>query len=187
MQECPAPPPPPACPEPVLPPPVEPQQCPEPVRCPPPPKCPAPSESGSLDGKLIVGAVEFARVQPGEMQLEARIDTGATTTSLHATNVVVFERDGNRWVRFDAEPGAGKAAVTLELPWVRRVLVKGDDGQSSPRQVVMVEIEMGGISRRVEVTLNDRSSYEYPLLIGRNFLRDTAVVDVTRSHVLGKP
>lgn len=184
LTQCPEPPPAPLCPEPIVPPAL---QCPEPVQCPPAPACPKPSPlARKLDDKLLLGAVEIFDVQPGNMKLEARVDTGATTTSLHATNVVVFERDGERWVRFDADTGAGKQPVTLELPWVRRVRIKGEGEEVDPRPVIMIEISADGVSRRVEATLNDRSNYEYPLLVGRNFLRDTAVVDVGRSYVLGK-
>lgn len=183
VQQCPEPPPPLVCPTPELPPPP---QCPEPVRCPPPPACPQPKPAACNNGKLTLGAVEFFEVQPGNLRLEARVDTGATTTSLHATNVVVFERDGERWVRFDAGSGEGRQAVTLELPWVRRVRIKGEGEEADTRPVVLIELSGGGVSRRVEVTLNDRSNYEFPLLLGRNFLRDTAVVDVSRTHLLGK-
>lgn len=183
VQQCPEPPPPPVCPEPVQAPPL---QCPEPVRCPPQRACPAAAAATAKSDKLVLGAVEFFNVQPGNMRLEARVDTGATTTSLHATNVVVFERDGERWVRFDADTGAGKPPVTLELPWERRVKIKGEGDEADLRPVVTIEVSAGDVSRRVEATLNDRSNYEYPLLLGRNFLRDTAIVDVGRTHLLGK-
>lgn len=178
-------PPPPVCP------PAEPAPalvCPEPVVCPAVPECPKPAPSRRMfDDKLILGAVEVFAVQPGAMRLEARVDTGATTSSLHATNVVVFERDGERWVRFDADTGAGKAPVALELPLVRQVRIKGEADSSDQRPVVTIEVGIDGIERRIEATLNDRSNYEYPLLVGRNFLRDTAVVDVERSYLFGKP
>jgi hypothetical protein len=186
---CPPPPEPVACPEPMV--------CPEPVACPPaaaqvcpppppPPACPKPKlRSGEVDGKLIVGEVEFFNVQPGDLRLEARIDTGATTSSLHATDIEVFERDGDRWVRFKAGPHNGEK-VQLELPWVRRVKIKEQGYEYDVRPVVLVEVALNGHRRQIEVTLNDRSNYQYELLIGRNFLRDNCIVDVSRKHVLGR-
>ncbi len=185
---CPPPPEPAACPEPVvcpeLPPPLACPELPPPpaaAACPPPPK----PRSGEIDGKLIIGEVEFFNVQPGNLRLEARIDTGATTSSLHATDIEQFERDGEPWVRFKAGPHNGEKVV-MELPWVRRVRIKGEGEDFSRRPVVMVEVSADGHHRRIEVTLNDRSNYEYELLIGRNFLRDNCIVDVSRKHVLGK-
>lgn len=172
------------CPEPVTPP-VP--QCPEPVptpACPPPTACPKPpaSSSNQYDGKVVVGEVEFVGVQPGNLRLEARIDSGATTSSLHAIDVVRFERDGQRWVRFKV-PGREQP---LELPESRTVRIKGEGGASDRRTVVQMEVRLGDHRQRIEITLNDRSNYEYPALIGRNFLRDHAVVDVSRSYIHGK-
>lgn len=172
------------CPEPI-PQPVP--QCPEPAPapvCPPAPACPkpAPVSPTQYEGKVVVGEVEFVNIQPGNLRLEARIDSGATTSSLHATDVVRFERDGQRWVRFKV---AGKGEP-LELPEARTVRIKGEGADSDRRTVVMMEVRLGDHRQRVEVTLNDRSNYEYPALIGRNFLRDHAVVDVSRSYIHGK-
>ncbi len=175
---CPPPAPPPSCP--VLPPPA-----PAPV-CPPPPVCPTPTPtSGEIDGKLLIGEVEFFTVQPGNLRLEARIDTGATTSSIHAVDAENFERDGKPWVRFKSGT-PGKPLETLELPWTRHVRIKGEDDDFQRRQVVMIEVTVDGHRRRIEATLNNRSNYAYPLLIGRNFLRDNCIVDVSRKHVLGK-
>jgi len=41
---------------------------------------------------------------------------------------------------------------------------------------------LGSISQHILVTLNDRERFDFPVLIGRNFLRGTAVVDVDRAY-----
>ena len=115
----------------------------------------------------------------------ARIDTGATTSSIHAVDAENFERDGKPWVRFKSGT-PGKKLETLELPWTRHVRIKGEDDDFDRRPVVLIEVTVDGHRRRIEATLNDRSNYSYPLLIGRNFLRDNCIVDVSRKHVLGK-
>jgi hypothetical protein len=152
--------------------------------CPPPPACPKPAAStaNQHDGKVVVGEVEFVGIQPGNLRLEARIDSGATTSSLHATDVVRFERDGQPWVRFKV----GKEPTALELPLARTVRIKGEGEDTDRRTVVLMEVRLGDHRQRVEITLNDRSNYEYPALIGRNFLRDQAVVDVSRAYIHGK-
>ncbi|MET0379296.1 MAG: ATP-dependent zinc protease [Spongiibacteraceae bacterium] len=195
-------------PAPICPPPP-PVQCPEPLvpaayvpfeqSCPPIPACPPMSikvdtplksaevrlsEMRMLDGKILVGEAEYVTIQPGNLRLDARIDSGATTTSMHATDIKSFERDGQRWVRFTTETGRG-GETTLELPRVRHVRIKGEGDEYERRPVVMIDIQIGGLRQKVEATLTDRDNYHFPLLIGRNFLRDHAIVDVSRKYVQG--
>lgn len=199
-----APPPAPICPTP------QPMQCPDPIApppsyvpveqsCPPVPSCPpmaikfdAPpkiaevrsNEARALDGKILVGEVEYATVHPGNLRLEARIDSGATTTSMHAVDIKSFERDGQRWVRFTTLTERG-GEITLEQPRVRHVRIKGEGDDYERRPVVMLDIQIGSVRQKIEVSLTDRENYHYPLLIGRNFLRDHAVIDVSRKYVQG--
>jgi hypothetical protein len=178
-------------------PPPEPVQCPEPppvvvpmpAPCPPAPVCPkaepAPAPTAQGD-KLILGEVEIADIQPGNLRLEARIDSGAKSCSLHAQQIVRFERDGRRWVRFETRNGRGTELIKLELPFERHVRIKGEGDEYEERPVVMLDIRIGERTQRVQVTLTDRGNYDYPLLIGRNFLRDNAVIDISRSYLHGK-
>lgn len=181
-------------------PPPEPMQCPEPaplpleqpppLDCPPPPACPkleAPAASAARPGdKTIFGEMEMVEIQPGSLRLEGRIDSGAKTSSLHALSIVRFERDGRRWVRFETPTGRGDEVATLELPWERRVKIKGVGEDYEERPVVDMEVRIGTRRQRIHVTLTDRGNYEFPVLIGRNFLRDNALVDVSRTYVHGK-
>ncbi len=200
VQACPPLPPPVICPEPAPPavPPLEPQLLEKAIPiCPPAPACPAPAkpehskvtgininEAKEIEGKVLLGEAEYATVMPGNLRLTARIDSGATTTSIHATQVQLFERDGKRWVRFHADNGRGKD-VTLELPRVRRVLIKGEGTNLEERQVVMIEVQIGSLRQKIEATLSDRDNYHFPLLIGRNFLRDHTLIDVSRKYIQG--
>ncbi|MFC6980534.1 RimK/LysX family protein [Microbulbifer taiwanensis] len=61
----------------------------------------------------------------------------------------------------------------------------GFDSQRRP--VVEMSLTVGDVTHMVEVNLTDRSSSEYLMLIGRNFLKDAAVVDVSRRNVQGAP
>ncbi len=134
----------------------------------------------------VVGAVEWASIEPGPMRMEARIDTGAESTSIHAENIQLLERDGKRYVRFDLlDPATGKP-VQVEHRFRRRVLIKQAGGEVERRYVVRMWVTLGATRARVDVNLTDRDNFEYPLLIGRNFLTDNMIVDVSQHHVLGK-
>jgi hypothetical protein len=134
----------------------------------------------------IVGAVEWATVEPGNLRMEARIDTGAETSSIHSEDVRLVERDGKRYVYFKLlNPDTGEV-VEMEERLRRRVLIKQPDREPERRYVVRLWITLGDTEARVEVSLSDRDVFEYPLLIGRNFLTDVVIVDVSRRHVLGQ-
>lgn len=135
----------------------------------------------------IVGAVEWARVEPPGLVMEARVDTGAETTSIHAEDIRLIERDGKRHVAFNLLDPATGAKVPLERRLRRRVKIKQHDAESQSRYVVQLWVTLGNNNARIEVTLSDREVFDYPLLIGRNFLTDTMIVDVSRRHTLGQP
>jgi hypothetical protein len=177
----------PACPEP---PPCKActvQQCPAPEVVERIVEVPAPLPTmATTAGKLhlpIVGAVERVKVEPGELLLEARIDTGAETTSIHAEDIVLVEKDGKRYVRFTLLDETSGEPLPMELRLRRRVLIKQHGREPERRYVVRMWLTLGDHRSRVDVTLSDREDFEYPLLVGRNFLVDTAIVDVSRQHL----
>ena len=132
---------------------------------------------GSKD-KQIFGWIEHAIVSDQQVDLKAKLDTGATTSSLHAVNVHRFKRDGRSMVRFDIEDPEEGHRVTLERPLARKVRIKeSDTGEYSSRPVVELWFCIGNVGRTVEVNLVDRSHFNYPLLVGRNFLAGEILVD----------
>lgn len=141
----------------------------------------------STAGKLhlpIVGAVEWARVEPAGLWLESRIDTGADTTSMHAEDIQLIEKDGKRYVSFVLIDALTGSRHPQELRLRRRVLIKQSDGPDQRRYVVRMWVTLGEARSRIDVNLTDRTNFEYPLLIGRNFLIDTMIVDVSRHHTM---
>ncbi|MCV6604577.1 MAG: ATP-dependent zinc protease, partial [Porticoccaceae bacterium] len=157
---------------------------PKPVPKPPKPIPPKPPKYMGEKKLLVIGSVERVMLNPPGLKLRARIDTGAETTSLHADPIIRFERDGKRWVRFTIQQSPESEPVVLERPVVRRVRIKRHDADSQRRYVVKLWLKLGEIKEKVEVTLTDRSEFEFPLLVGRNWLTDTAVVDVSRRYVI---
>jgi hypothetical protein len=177
----------------TAPPPVEVVACPEPepliCECPEPKKviAPVPPAQPCTAGKqdfLIIGAIEHVAVDDTGLIVKARIDTGAKTSSMHAQDLVEFERDGKSWIRFTFDPSEGKPSTTIEKRVVRTVRIKqhGED-ESKRRYVIKMRLRMGEIEEIIELSLSDRSDFEYPILIGRNFLTDNAVVDVSKQFM----
>jgi len=132
----------------------------------------------------IVGATEWVRIEPAGLLLESRIDTGAVTTSVHADNIQLVEKEGKRYVRFVlTDPNNGEK-IEQELRLRRRVLIKQSGLPDSRRYVVRMWVTLGETRSRIDVNLSDRTGFEYPLLIGRNFLTDSMIVDVSRHHTV---
>ncbi len=149
-----------------------------------------PPQQAKTAGELhlpIVGAVEWVTLEPSELVLEARIDTGAETSAVHAEDIQLVERDGKKYVSFAlVDPKSGEK-VQLEERLKRKVLIKQSEGDNERRYVVKLWLTLGETRSQVEVTLSDREVFEYPLLVGRNFLTDTVIVDVSRHHTLTPP
>lgn len=158
-----------------------------------PRECPPPEVSASVmavaasnemmfaGDKLVVGEVETVRFDNLGLALRGRIDTGAETSSLDARRIRRFQRDGENWVRFTiADPVSGEPLV-LERPRSRRVrIIQAGNDDPDRRPVVELRVTLGNSTQTAEFTLADRSALEFPILIGRNVLRDLMVVDVSK-------
>jgi len=120
--------------------------------------------------------------------IKAKIDTGARSSSLHAFDVVEFEREGEDWVRFRVNPWQESAsdATIVECPVHDRRRVRSSSGHAAERLVVLLAIRL--IDRTVvsEVTLSNRDEMGFRMLIGREALRQGYVVDPARSFLGGR-
>ncbi|WP_228290921.1 ATP-dependent zinc protease family protein [Shewanella cyperi] len=145
-------------------------------------------EASPLSDKFVLGEVEMVRVDELKTRFPTRIDTGAESSSLDARNILVFERDGRKWVRFDVFlQGEDKPPSSFEAKVARFVRIKQDaEGNDERRPVIHAHLKIGKYSAETDLNLTDRSHLEYPLLLGRQFMKDIAVVDVSQSFIHGK-
>ncbi|WP_194437163.1 RimK/LysX family protein [Vibrio fluminensis] len=138
------------------------------------------------DGKLILGEKEWVYIPGLEESFRARVDTGATTSSISAVDIKPFERDGKDWVKFKMEHD-GVSSKEISLPVERWVKIKQSSAEGSQRRaVVHAWIQIGDLKEKTEFTLADRTHLSFPVLLGRSFFRDVAVVDVSRKYVQKK-
>jgi hypothetical protein len=145
--------------------------------------------------KTVYGLHEYARIEELGTVLPAKLDTGAKTASLSAHNIKRFKRSGESWVRFT--PGTdGDDKTVIEKPLARISHIKRRAGDYDPdednaytaRPVIELDVCMGKTLRTIEVNLTDRSSFEYPLLIGADALKHLgAVVDPSLKYAAGQP
>ncbi|MBA4502839.1 ATP-dependent zinc protease family protein [Marinobacterium marinum] len=147
-----------------------------------------PDISGRYQGKLVVGEVEKLHLAVPGLTLEARIDSGATTSSIHASNIQRFERDGENWVRFELKDPQSGDNVTVERELSRNAkIIQANTEDAERRPVVELPFIIGDHRQSAEFTLSDRSHLTYPVLIGRNILRDVMLIDVGREYVTTLP
>ena len=150
------------------------------------PICVVDKSSGreSDDKKLLVGALEQVWMPNLELELPARIDTGAETSSLDARNIEPFERNGKRWVRFEITHPQSKEPLVLERKRERVVsIVQANTPEPERRQVIKLGVVIGTVKQTAEFTLSNRSHLDYQVLIGRNVLQDVMVVDVSKKNI----
>lgn len=137
--------------------------------------------SSKTPAKVIAGWVEKISFPEKNVVVKAKLDTGAATSSIHATNIEFFKKNKKRWVRFELVfKGVRDEAVTtikMERPNIRRVKIKNHDGVYDLRGVVRLDFCFDGRLHEAEFTLTDRSEYIYPILLGREFLEEVAIVD----------
>lgn len=124
----------------------------------------------------IVGWLEQIRISPPGLLLEGKLDTGADVSSLHATDIREYSKDGKPWVRFTVKDRKGDLAIVDE-PLVRIVTITRHGGREEKRPVVMLNLCLGHIAKSVEISLVDRTGLKFPFLIGRNFMAGALLLD----------
>lgn len=134
------------------------------------------------DNRIILGEIENVFLDPPGMEFSARIDTGAKTSSLNAVDMVQFERDGKPFVKFHViHPETGEK-IELTRRVRGTVRIKDHKSESRRRPIVSLRVRVANINESISFTLVDRSKFSQQVLLGRNFLRDLAIVDVSKKH-----
>ncbi len=133
----------------------------------------------------IYGWKEHVFINGLKTKFQAKLDTGALNSSIHAEEEELFERDGKKWVRFIVRNPTEEnpTRYRIEAPLVRIAKVKEPGGVSLPREVVRLTVEIGGRKIRGEFTLNNRSNMLSPVLIGRRMIKDLGWVDSGRTFL----
>lgn len=144
----------------------------------------------------VYGVSEKALLPELDMELPAKLDTGAVTASLSAQNIQLFKRDGEDWVRFELAVEGENEGKELELPVVRISQIKrraadipdGETKDYTSRPVIEMKVCMGDMEQDIEVNLTDRTSFSYPFLIGSTALQQfDAMVDPSLKYSAGSP
>ncbi|WP_411793590.1 ATP-dependent zinc protease [Halomonas sp. A29] len=139
--------------------------------------------------KPVFGWIEKSTLEPWGVEVKAKLDSGALTSSLDARDIEVFDKEGEEWVRFRLEltdEASGEPfEEELEMPLYRDIRVRGAGGRDE-RPVVLMKVCMGDTVYEEQFSLRDRGEMHYPLLLGRRSIGHLGLLDVTRTF-LNKP
>ncbi|MGB5685011.1 MAG: 30S ribosomal protein S6--L-glutamate ligase [Candidatus Electrothrix sp.] len=138
--------------------------------------------------KTIIGSEEWCAF-PDMMipAIKARIDSGAKTSSIHAFNIQPFRRQGRSWISFEVHPLQANRRIVIrcEKPVIDRRAVKSSSGLSETRYVISASMQMGSENWEIELTLANRDSMGYRMLLGREAMGKRLVIDPSQSFCMG--
>ena len=115
--------------------------------------------------------------------IKAKIDTGARTSSLHATKIIVYKKGQEDRVKFRIHQS--KDILQLDRKLIKYKKITNSFGVSEIRPVIKIKIKLGSKAYFTEITLSKRNNMIYPMLIGRNSLRTVHVIHSHKSFLTG--
>ncbi len=138
--------------------------------------------------KIVIGKEEWCSLpELGLPAVKARVDSGAKTSSLHAFNIHPFEEGGKKYVHFDIHPLQDNRRVIQSCRGlvVDSRHVKSSSGDKEKRTVIRTPVTMGEETWEIEITLTNRDTMGYRMLLGREAMRDRVLIDPDASFCLG--
>jgi len=139
--------------------------------------------------RIVIGSEEWCGLpQINIPAIKARVDSGAKTSALHAVGITPFTKDNKAWVRFEVHPlqNDGKTTIYCEAPVLDKRNVKSSSGSSETRYVIKSVISIAESTWEIELTLTNRDSMGYRMLLGRQAMAGKIMVDPESSFLLGE-
>ncbi|WP_284653030.1 30S ribosomal protein S6--L-glutamate ligase [Flavobacterium terrisoli] len=139
--------------------------------------------------KIILGSEEWCSFpELGIPAIKARVDSGAKTSALHAINIAPFLKDTENWVKFDINPIQNnlKTVIHCEAKLVDKRIVKSSSGFREQRYVIKTNLCIGSDTWEIEMTLTNRDSMGFRMLLGREAMSGRILVDPEQKYLLGQ-
>ncbi|RRQ49760.1 30S ribosomal protein S6--L-glutamate ligase [Maribacter algicola] len=133
-----------------------------------------------MEDLKIIGSEEWCVFKElGVPAIKARVDSGAKTSSIQATNLKIVNKGAQEWVKFEVNPLQENRSIALncEARLIDRRMVKSSSGISEERLVVRTPVTLGENTFDIELTLANRDTMEFRMLLGREALTDRYIVN----------
>jgi hypothetical protein len=140
-----------------------------------------------VDERVVIGWMEYVDLPAWKIRgLRAKVDTGARTSAIHVENVEELPHDR---VRFDVvlHRRSRDRRVQVSTRVVRRARVRSSSGHYTTRIFVATRMRLGGVERRIELSLVDREEMIFRMLLGRTAVRAPFLIDAGHRAALGRP
>jgi hypothetical protein len=140
--------------------------------------------------KAVLGWREWVALPELDIRMiKAKIDTGARSSALHAYTIDPYFIGGQRWIMFAIHPKQKHRNVSIEChaPVKDRRLVTDSGGHKQRRYVIETNIILGQALIRTEVTLTNRDTMLFRMLLGRTAINNHYIIDPSASYLQGKP
>jgi hypothetical protein len=148
------------------------------------------TDSGKApDGLLLIGWKEYLDFPEwGISRVKAKIDTGARTSALDVARCELVSGANGLVARLTLALNRHRPQqlVQIEAPVLRQTKVASSDGVREERPVIEALVRVGTIEKRIQLSVTDRSGMLFPILLGREALAGSFVVDVNRKYLMGK-
>lgn len=133
----------------------------------------------------VIGWIESVSLpELGLGAMMVKVDTGARTSALHATNIRTFERGDALWVAFDTDQGHGLSPDPIEAPVHETREIKNTSGVPEERIILRTRLQLGARRWRIDLSLTDRTNMTYPMILGRRALKNRNIaVDTKHTFV----
>lgn len=142
------------------------------------------------DNKVILGSEEWCSFpELGIPAIKARVDSGAKTSALHAINIAPFVKNDTNWVKFDINPIQNnvRTIIHCEAPLIDKRIVKSSSGFREQRYVIQTTLKLGNETWNIEMTLTNRDSMGFRMLLGREAMMGRVIVDPEKQYLLEAP
>ena len=136
-----------------------------------------------MSQKKIIGRRELVSILDLELfELDAKIDTGADSNSLHCDDIFIDDENFVHFTLLD-EIHPSYHGKRIKLPLYKLKRVKSSNGTIQIRASIKVTISFFGKKYKTIISLTNRSDMKYPMLIGRKFLANRFLVDVSKEYL----
>ena len=142
-----------------------------------------------LKNLKIIGSEEWCAFNQLKMPaIRARIDSGAKTSSIQATEIKLIEKNDEDWVRFVVYPIQKNSSVKVicQAKLIGKRSIKGSFGISEERLIITTPVSIGEDTFDIELSLANRNTMEFRMLLGREAMANRYVINPAVKHVQKK-